>query len=324
MSLRVLEPGMSTTAQDAGRSGYRQWGLATGGALDLHAFRWANKLLDNPMNAACLEIVLGGFRARATGPVSLSLTGAVVPATINGQQIDIWKSHRLEPGDELELGYSRHGRLIYLALPGGIDSPQLFGSRSVVAREGISRNRKLLEVDCVAPLRPSTHPGPRQVPYPHRGQYDLDEVTLRLIPGYQFDQFTRQDLARLTHTSWRVSQQSDRMGYRLEGPALEEVPPGIVSEGIAVGALQVPGDGQPIVLLPDCQTIGGYPKPGTVPLADLGKLAQRLPGQAVGFEFCAIEDVQAERVLTERYFTSAVWSREGDDLFWEATETNRR
>lgn len=313
--LWVISPGTSATVQDAGRTGYRRHGLAAGGALDLHAFNWANKLLDNPPGAACLEIMLGGFQAKAETDMTVALTGAWAPISINGSSVGHWQTHTLKAGDTLAIGHAQNGRLIYLTLPGGINSPRWFGSQSVVPREQIDGLAPLPAASRLLANQSAQQPGRRRVPPSFQRDY-RDDVTLGLIAGYQVDQFSSSDLLRLTTSEYELTQQSDRMGFRLDGPVLSDVPPGIISEGIAPGALQVPGDGQPIVLLNDGQTIGGYPKPGVLCALDCHRLAQRLPGQKVRFEFKDLADAQHERRLFNRYFEKARWRRSGIELEW--------
>jgi len=313
--LWVTRSGISATIQDSGRSGYRQHGLAVGGALDLHAFNWANKLLANPPGSACLEIMLGDFRATAELNMTIAVTGAYAPITVNGTPTGNWQTLALKAGDELAINHAESGRILYLALPGGINSPQWFGSQSVVPREQIEGLEPIGEktrLSARSPFEPTTH---REVPASARPNY-REELTLRLIPGYQVSQFSKNDLLRLTTREYELTQQSDRMGYRLNGPALGDVPPGIISEGIAVGAVQVPGDGQPIVLLNDCQTIGGYPKPGVIASLDCHKLAQRLPGQNIRFAFADLADAQNERRLFNLYFQKAHWNVLTNELEW--------
>ncbi|MBC7190930.1 biotin-dependent carboxyltransferase family protein [Marinobacter sp.] len=316
MSLHILDAGLSCTVQDPGRRGYRRHGLASGGAADLHAFRWANKLLDNNPGAACLEIVMGGFRAVARHHITVAVTGADASLKVNGRPLAGWSTIKLKPDDELEIGMSRAGRLIYLALPGGVDGPELFGSQSMVAREQFSDHAGLeagAEVACLSeePAIPR-----RAVPDSHRRHYREDVCELDLLPGYQYREFDRYDLLRLTHSNYRVTQHSDRMGYRLSGPALEKADWQILSEGMVVGAVQIPGDGQPIVLMPDCQTIGGYPKPGALSRQDLGRLAQRLPGDSIRFRFTSPEDMQRKHLLSELFFRHTRWEANGCDLRW--------
>ena len=313
--LEVVRPGVQSTIQDSGRRGCRHHGLAAGGALDLISYTWANKLLDNPRNAACLEIVMGGFHGIARGSLQIAITGAATCVTINGHPVEQWQTLNLNDGEELAIDHSKHHRLVYLAMAGGLDSPEQFGSRSVVVREKLEGLVPVKAGDRLIPLQPERQVPERKVPDQHRP--DLDgEAVIRLIPGYQYPQFQRADIIRLITSRYTVGDQSDRMGFRLPGTPLSAPPPGIISEGIALGAVQIPGDGQPIVLLNDCQTIGGYPKPGVVPTMDCGLLAQQLPGARVRFELCDLATAQNQRRLFELHYQNTRWCRSGRALEW--------
>ena len=314
--LRIIDPGVKATVQDLGRSGVRHHGLARGGVLDLRSAAWANKLLDNHREAACVEIVLGGFRAEALSVCEVAVTGAQADITVNGQPADMWRSLQLAPGDELAIGHARNHRLIYVAVRGGFITREWFGSRSVVEREALEDCGPLQAEDVLpAGAGEFTRGTPRIAP-PQAWQWLERPTVLGLIPGYQHHQFQPADLLRLTTTDYQVSDQTDRMGYRLAGTPMAEPPPGIISESIAPGAVQVPGDGQPIALLADCQTIGGYPKPGVITSLDSGLLAQQLPGAKVRFEWTDVLSAQNQRRLFERHYHQTVWSEDGRSLHW--------
>lgn len=314
--LDVVSPGLLSTVQDGGRQGYRHHGLAQGGAMDLRSYAWANKLLDNPRNAACLEITLGGFKGIAQGNLQIALTGAEAPVRVNGRPMPLWQTLNLTDGDELVIGHSTIHRLIYLAVAGGLDAPEYFGSRSVVVREHLADHGPVEPGDRLVALEKGHQQPIRSVPPQNRLALDT-ETRLRLIPGYQYREFHPNDILRLTTSVYRISDLSDRMGFRLNGPEMNSPPPGIISEGIANGALQIPGDGLPIVLLNDCQTIGGYPKPGVVPALDCGLLAQQLPGARVRFELTDLATVQNERRLFERHYQYTRWRSCGQSLEWQ-------
>lgn len=313
--LRVINPGVRSTIQDSGRRGYRKHGLAAGGALDIHSYSWANKLLDNPANSACVEILLGGFEAEADADMIIAVAGAATSIRVNGNPADGWQTVQLHKGDTIAVDPARSGRITYLATPGGFDTATWFGSRSVVVREQIEGIKAIQKGYTLSPADTIAKYKPRRVPVRFHGNYS-DRLTLRLMPAAQHSLFHRDDLLKLTTSTYQVSNQSDRMGFRLEGPALERVPPGIISEGIAMGSVQVPGDGKPIVLLNDCQTIGGYPKPGTIGALDAGRLAQRLPGQELEFCFADVADIQNERVVFHRFFSETRWHADGSNLIW--------
>jgi len=314
--LRVIDPGIKATIQDLGRKGIRHHGLARGGVLDLRSAAWANKLLDNDRNAACVEIVLGGFRAQAVSACEVSITGARADVTINGKPVEMWQSLQLEPGDQLGIGHARNHRLIYLAIRGGFETKAWFGSRSVVERERLEGCGPLQPEDELPAGSVEATPGVPRIAPSQAWQWLDGSPVLGLIPGYQYSQFQPADLRRLVTTEYAVSDESDRMGYRLAGTPMADPPPGIVSEGIVPGAIQVPGDGQPIALLADCQTIGGYPKPGVITSLDCGLLAQQLPGARVRFEWTDVLSAQNQRRLFERHYYQTVWSEDGRSLHW--------
>lgn len=312
-----MQPGLRTTVQDNGRRHHQQHGLAVGGAADRHGFRWANKLVDNPPDAACLEILLGGFEACAEGSLWLAITGAEAELRINGEPMPLWTTHYLGKGDRITLGRPVSGMLNYIAVKEGWQTEPLFGSRSAVVREQFDRMKPLDQNDRVAAgKQPKAAPVQRRVPVRHRPDYTLP-LTLRLLPGYQFNEFSTEDRRRLLSNSYTIGARSDRMGYRLEGEALTSGPSGIISEGIALGSVQIPGDGQPIVLLDDRQTIGGYAKIGTVAAADCSQLVQRPPGARVSFALADIADIQAERMLAAGFFTETQWLDDGRRLAWK-------
>ena len=315
-TLKILNAGIKATVQDLGRKGIRHHGLARGGVLDLRSAAWANKLLDNGRNAACVEIVLGGFQAEALSACEVSVTGAWADVTVNGKPADMWRTLRLAPGDILAIGHARHHRLIYLAVRGGFESQEWFGSHSVVEREALEGARPLHAGDLLPAGSQECIRGAPRVAPPQAWQWLEQTPVLGLIPGYQHHQFQPVDLRRLVTTEYRVSDESDRMGYRLAGTPMADPPPGIVSEGIIPGAVQVPGDGQPIALLADCQTIGGYPKPGVITSLDCGLLAQQLPGSEIRFEWTDTLTAQNHRRLFEWQYQQTVWSENGRSLHW--------
>lgn len=312
--LHIEQPGPRATIQDLGRLGYQHHGLSPGGAADLRSFRWANRLLDNDANAACLEVTLGGLTATATQPLILALTGADCRGTVNGAAIQHWGVFRMAKGDQLRLDRPEAGLLTYLAVAGGWQTRLFCGSRSCVVREGLAG---LGQVAAGTELPARTPDSDRDIhPYLHRTvpahlRPNLhSDAALPLIPGPEYDTFSAIDQARLLGARYTISGRSDRMAYRLEGPALASRG-GITSRGITCGAVQVPGDGKPMVLLNDRQTIGGYPVVGTVPRLDCGRLAQKCPEQPVTFALADVANCQAERMLFERLIDMTTWSSTG-------------
>ena len=303
MSFEVVKPGPLSLLQDGGRHGMQHLGISPGGAADRHAYAWACKLLGNHHRAAALEITLGPVRLVASCATRFALTGADLNARIDGDPISPWCCHTIKAGQMLEFGLPRSGLRAYLAVPGGFQAPLVHGSRSTSVREqlgGLHGNGNALTAGDVLAFE-GAEVTPRCTPTRFIPDY-RSELTLRLLPGYQFSAFSKHDVEQLLAGSYKVSAESDRMGYRLEGQAIGRHLPGIVSEGIAYGAVQVPPNGQPIVLLADRQTIGGYPKLGCVATHDACMLAQRMPGAAVRFKLADGPQLAPERQRFEAFF----------------------
>lgn len=314
--LRVRQPGLQATIQDAGRSGYFQQGLSQGGAMDDHAFRWANKVLGNEANAACIEILLGNFEAEIDADATIAITGAEMPVTLNGKPLAGWCSHRVRRGDVIRFGQARSGLWAYLGVAGGWQTPVQFGSRSVVVREQLGGldGGPLKKGD-----RLSFEPMPEHplhgVPRVHRPNYNLP-LTVRVIPGYQYEHFSLVSRRTFETAEYEVTNDINRMGFTLSGPAVAANAQTLASEGIAYGAVQIPPHGQPIVLLKDRQTIGGYPKIGCVASLDCARLSQYRPGSLVRFEFTDVDSVQAERRLFDRFFSLSQWVEDDRVIAW--------
>ncbi|MCH8550726.1 MAG: biotin-dependent carboxyltransferase family protein [Natronospirillum sp.] len=314
--LRINKPGWFSVIQDSGRRGAQRSGLTEGGAADEHAYRWANKLLDNPMNAACVEVLMGNFSATLTDDALIAVTGADLDFRINDQPADNWSTHFLQGGDRIAFTGPRNGMRAYLGVAGGWLTPTCFGSRSVVVREGLGGfNGGPLVADDRLPFKPAERQHKRQLAPRYIPDYSRP-LTLKVVPGYQCLQFGATDRRRFTTGEYEVSQRIDRMGYRLEGPRIVPENSGVISEGIALGAIQVPRDGQPIVLLRDRQTIGGYPKIGCVTSLGCSQLSQRGPGTMVRFEFINLEQAQSERLVFNRFFAASQWHPAGQTVVW--------
>jgi biotin-dependent carboxylase-like uncharacterized protein len=275
VSLRVLQPGILSLLQDSGRSGKHRIGLTSGGPLDPHAFNYCNRLLQNPAGATALEISFGGLQLEAEIDTYICLTGAAMPLRINNRPQQGWEVLTVSAGDSITVDFAEHGCRAYLGVAGGFTIPHSFGSSATVMREHIGGlNGGKIEAGDSLPCSASQSRRKLYLPQAQQPRYH-DIVTVRVIPGYQQRRFFSQ--------AYTVSERCDRMGYRLEGPAIECDVQGILSEGICFGAIQIPADGQPIVLLNDRQTIGGYPKIGSALSLDCAQLAQLRPGGTVHF-----------------------------------------
>lgn len=306
MSVKVVSPGILSLLQDAGRFGHHQIGLTNGGPMDSLAFHWANRLCANAEGATAIEVSVGGLKLEVNQSLRLAVTGGEMPLTINGVVAERWQTHSLSAGDSVELGYSQRGCRSYVAVGGGgFDVATDFGSTATVVREGVGGlNGGALAAGDLLTCSPDLATQCWRVPSSERPSYSK-QVTLRVIPGYQEHTFSRVQQRLFFHNTFEVSDRCDRMGYRLTGPAVRSDIEGILSEGICLGAIQVPADGQPIVLMNDRQTIGGYPKIGSVLSLDLAKLAQLLPGDKVNFAPITIDCAHNILHLAQSRFMAA-------------------
>ncbi|GAA3718422.1 biotin-dependent carboxyltransferase family protein [Oceanisphaera sediminis] len=295
--LTIQQPGPLSTLQDGGRFGVRRLGVTQGGPADLHAWAWANGLLGNPWGSPALEITLGGLTLSAEQPCTLALCGADMQARRNEQPLSNWRAFELNAGDTLTLSMARLGVRAYLAVVGGFIAEKVLGSASCVVRDGLGGHKgdgsALAAGDRLAFL-PTDQPLPeRQLPADTPPDYGA-EPRLALIPGAQFRFFEDHSLIHAFSQPWRVDPRSDRMGIRLQGSLLHCSMDSMISEGIALGAVQVPPDGQPIVLLNDRQTIGGYPRLGTLTPLACARLAQCRPGQQLWLTTSTASEAQQE------------------------------
>lgn len=311
----VIHPGLMSQLQDGGRHGYQYVGLTSGGPLDEHAFLWANHLLKNPWDAAVVEISFGGLKLQAQVDTLIAVTGADLAVSINGETVANWEVIPVRAGDRLEFGYPRSGTRAYLAVKGGFKVEKSYGSVATVQREqmgGLHGDGKPLTFGDCLPCDEQEHRKDPQlqkligkrVSNNYLPDYS-ETLVLRVIAGYQYDEFSAEQLERFFSEEYQISPDSDRMGVRLQGAPIKALQAGITSEGIALGAIQIPPDGQPIVLMRDRQTIGGYPKLGCVYPPDTGQLAQRHPNTKVRFELMPRHQAQQDLMRFYRYFRRA-------------------
>ena len=283
MSIQILSPGPLTTVQDQGRIGYMHSGFPQSGAMDFYAASLANILCGNGEDAAVLEMTVGGVTCRFTEEIRFAICGAKVHPTLDGADVAMQQCIVAPAGSVLKIGAAVAGCRIYMAVAGGFDVPLVMGSRSTNLRCAVGgyAGRKLQAGDELAVLPADTDTAGAHLPY----EAPAAEITVRSIPGPQNDYFTKTGLRTFFTEAYTVSAASDRMGMKLSGTPLASVAgTDIVSDGIAPGSVQVPAGGQPIILLADRQTVGGYAKIATVIRADLPRLAQLRPGDTVRFE----------------------------------------
>jgi len=304
--MKVIQPGVLSLLQDTGRLGQHRIGLTTGGPLDKQAFQWANRLCGNTLEdaATAIEISIGGLVLSVEADASIAFAGADMPLKINQHTVKSWQTLRVKAGDRIEVGYATQGARAYLAVAGGFDIPLSFGSTATVAREGIGGLQgAALAKDDQLPFHQYAAPEGLMLAPDDRPDYPTS-VTLRVITGYQQDHFSDSQQALFFNSEYTVSEQCDRMGFRLEGQEVKADITGILSEGICYGAIQIPANGQPIVLLNDRQTIGGYPKIGSVFSLDIARLTQLLPGGKVRFTPITQADAHNQLHLAEWRFNN--------------------
>lgn len=294
--LHLIEPGLLTTVQDRGRYGYQRYGVPVSGAMDEFALRMANVLVGNDQGAAALEITVQGPTIEFLAPTWIAITGADLSATLDERTVSLWQSVQVHAGSVLAFGDPRDGMRAYLAVRGGIDVPIVMGSRSTYlkGRFGGLQGRALRKGDRLSTLPPDRSDFvPKRLPKNYTAPLYGGSHRLRVITGPQQDAFDRGALSAFLGSRYKVSSQSDRMGYALDGPKIEHRDGAdIISDGNPPGAIQVPGDGVPRILLADRGTTGGYTKIATVITSDLSKLAQALPVHAIAFRQVSLQEAQ--------------------------------
>ena len=310
-ALDVLQTGPANAVQDAGRFGLRAFGVPVAGAADPVLLACANALLDQAPDTAGVELPLAGPTLRAVqAPVRLALAGAVEArlerADGTHQRIAAWQTVTLRQDDVLRVGAVRTG-VAYLAVSGGVDVPRQLGSRSTYGRAQLGgvQGRALVAGDRIRCGPPSGDPW---LEWRAARPWTHDEGPIRVLPGPQDEAFTDEAWDRLVAGDWTVSRECDRMGLRLDGPPLQHrAGADIVSDGLVPGAIQVPGNGAPIVLMVDAHTVGGYAKIATVIRADLPRLAHARPGTVLRFATVRRDEALALRDALDARL--AAWRR---------------
>ena len=310
--LKVLQPGILSLIQDAGRFGKHNIGLTNGGPLDKISFDWANRLLDNDPNACVIEASIGGLSLEAEVDTQIAVTGGDAQLSINQQAMASWRTHSIKAGDKLNFGFAQTNTRHYLAIKGGFQIEPMFDSCATVAREKLGGLQgSALKAGDILPCSVSDLTDIQQTLVIMADRPDYlntpkdEEIILRVVLGYQKDSFSDLQITRFFNNTFIVSDKCDRMGFRLTGPEIKSDLSSMLSEGICFGAIQVPADGQPIVLLNDRQTIGGYPKIGAVFSLDIPKLTQRLPGTKLRFQAINMNEAQCELHLAQFRYQNA-------------------
>ncbi|MGQ9565249.1 MAG: biotin-dependent carboxyltransferase family protein [Candidatus Bathyarchaeales archaeon] len=306
--LRVIKPGFFTTVQDLGRHGFLRFGVPVSGAMDKYAFTCANVLVGNQANCACLEVTLIGPELEALNDAQIAVAGADFLVTVNRASVPLWRTLNIKKGDKIAfVGSARKGCRAYLAVRGGIDVPVVLGSRSTYVRGGYGgiEGRVLKRGDLIHAFESHTHLETKIIAPSNLIPSYEKEFTVNVVLGPQEDMFTNMGIETFFSSTYTVTIESDRMGYRLDGATIErKVTSELVTDPLIPGAVQVLGNGKPAVLMADAQTSGGYPKIATVTSAGVSRLAQARPGDLVRFVKVSLTQARAEflefsRVLSE-------------------------
>ncbi len=300
-SLEIVKPGLFTTVQDLGRPGYQRYGVPVSGAMDRFALRAANALAGNDVGAAALEMTVIGPSITFLIDTWAGLAGGDLAPKLNGAPVKIWRAFKVSAGSQLTFHGMQDGMRAYLAIAGGIDVPKVMGSRSTYIPSGFGgfEGRALAEGDVLAAFAPDSEYKARFMPADRAPSPYGDSHALRVILGPQHEAFTPESTESLLSSTFEISLDSDRMGYVLDGPALQHVAgAGVVSDGNPLGAIQVPGDGSPTILLADRGTTGGYARIATVIGVDVDRMAQAVPGNTVTFS--TIDIAEAQELLREQ------------------------
>ena len=299
--IRIESAGLFTTVQDTGRYEYQCYGMPVSGAMDTFSLELANRLAGNPPGYACLEATFTGPEIAFASPVIIAITGADMGPAVNSRPIDGYSPVEVKAGDVLSFSGLKRGCRSYIAFSGGIDVPVVMGSRSTYLKGKLGgyEGRALKAGDELTLGLQGKRPSGYRIPKGLIPEY-LPEHILRVIEGPDTDCFDKVGIRDFYDSEYIITGESDRMGYRLSGNPVSHKPgrTGIISSGVAMGTIQVPGNGQPIVLLADRQTTGGYPRIACIISVDLTLITQMIPGEKIRFAKTSID--KAVKLLKER------------------------
>lgn len=307
MGITFANGGFLTTVQDMGRTGYQESGMSVSGVMDPRSAALANLLVGNEENEAVLEITLMGPMMQFTEDNIIALTGGNLGAKLNGKEFPMYQAVLVRKGDSMSFSGMFGGSRAYLAVAGGLDVPVVMGSKSTNLKSKIGgyQGRKLGSGDAIAFAAPKTtlpNMGKRKLT---PEDFTATEQVIRVVLGPQDDCFTKQGIETFFSEPYTYTNESDRMGCRLEGKVIEHKNGGdIITDGIVFGAIQVPSHGNPIIMMADHQTTGGYTKIGTVVSVDLPKVAQSRPGSKVKFQRVSVEEAQALYLAQKKEFAA--------------------
>ncbi|WP_455715226.1 5-oxoprolinase subunit C family protein [Anaerosporobacter sp.] len=295
MGIRIIKPGLMTTIQDGGRTGFQDQGIPVAGAMDLKSMRLANILLANKQSEAVIECTILGPDLEFLSDCLFAITGANMQPTINEQSIPLYHVILGKKGDILRMNMALDGVRSYLAFAGGLDIASVLGSKSTDLRCKIGgyEGRCLQTEDTIDFLKPTSHLVNMYKRYEDIQLLYREEITVRVLLGPQDEHFTEKGIETFLSTPYEIMQESNRMGYRLQGEAIEyQESVDIISDGITFGSIQIPSNGMPIIMMADHQTTGGYAKIATVVSVDLPLLAQHKIGSRIRFEAITLKEAQ--------------------------------
>ena len=301
MSFEVLKAGIFTTLQDRGRFLFTHLGVTNSGTMDEYASLAAHKLLDNSLDTNILEITFSNFELRANTETNISITGASCEFYINNISQNTWQVHKIYKGDSIKIGKIIDGQRVYLCVKNGFDIPKEFGSNSTTIKESLGGiNGTKLQNNDILPYFENKENITKRWHQDYIPKYEK-ELTLRVLLSYQESSFSDSEKEKFFNSTYTITPDFNRMACKLKGDPINSSLDGIISEAITFGSIQIPKDGQPIILLKERQTIGGYPKIGTVLNIDCFKLSQMKIGGTIKFEEIDIDT--AQKKFKEFYLT---------------------
>lgn len=301
--IKMIRPGMYTTIQDLGRFNYQRSGMSVAGAMDSFSLKTANILVGNDEGEACFETTLTGPEIEFDCDALIAVTGADLSPNVGGKDIKMWSSVKLHKGDVLSFGTIKSGCRSYIAVAGGIDVPVVMGSKSTYVKGHVGgfEGRPLKAGDGINLVEPGRNMNLGNTKLQSKFIPDYkNEIEVRVVLGPQDDYFTEDGIKTFLNSEYKVTNEADRMGYRMSGPEIaHKNGADIISDGITLGSVQVPGHGMPIIMMADRQTTGGYTKIATVITPDIDYMGQLKPGDKVRFKAIDIKEAQK---LYKEYF----------------------
>ncbi|RXJ94216.1 urea amidolyase [Malaciobacter molluscorum] len=299
MSIKILNSPIFASIQDIGRYSFSNIGVTTSGVMDEYAYFMANQLLENKKDENIIEVYYSNFNFIVNCNTQIAITGAYCEVYINKQLKPTWQTYSLKKGDIVEVSKLLSGCIVYIGIKNGIKIPKQFGSYSTSIKEKIGGiDGRLLKKGDILPIENICSFNKRKISFKYLPKYK-EELQLRVILSYQEEYFTKEQKNKFFSSIYTISNEFNRMACKLKGEKIDCEIDGVISEAISFGAIQIPKDGQPIILLKERQTIGGYPKIGTVLTIDCFKLAQLRPNMKIKFKEISLNE--AQKKLKEFY-----------------------